>query len=78
MDFNWMYHSYNNCFFGGICNQYSKNKKLVNDELEKEFLQQNNIIVTKEYCEYSVAAEPPVRCGESHQSGLTEPPCFCS
>ena len=50
MDFNWMYHSYNNCFFGGICNQYSKNKKLVNDELEKEFLQQNNIIVTKEYC----------------------------
>ena len=27
-----------------------KNKKLVNDELEKEFLQQNNIIVTKEYC----------------------------
>ena len=24
--------------------------------------------------EYSPAAEPPVRCGESHHSGLTEPP----
>ena len=27
-----------------------KNMKNSNDELEKEFLQQNNIIVTKEYC----------------------------
>ena len=25
------------------------------------------------YCEYYGAAEPPVRCGESHLSGLTEP-----
>ena len=24
--------------------------------------------------EYSGAAEPPVRCGESHHSGLAEPP----
>ena len=30
------------------------------------------------YClgEYYGAAEPPVRCGESHLSGLTEPPHF--
>ena len=27
-------------------------------------------------CEYYVAAEPPVRCGESHHSGQTEPPCY--
>ena len=27
-------------------------------------------------CEYYVAAEPPVRCGESHLSGQTEPPCY--
>ena len=27
-------------------------------------------------CEYYGAAEPPVRCGESHLSGLTEPPHF--
>ena len=27
--------------------------------------------------EYSCAAEPPVRCGESHHSGLTEPPKIC-
>ena len=26
--------------------------------------------------EYYGAAEPPVRCGESHLSGLTEPPYF--
>ena len=26
--------------------------------------------------EYYVAAEPPVRCGESHHSGQTEPP-YC-
>ena len=28
------------------------------------------------YNEYYGAAEPPVRCGESHLSGLTEPPHF--
>ena len=28
------------------------------------------------FCEYYGAAEPPVRCGESHLSGLTEPPHF--
>ena len=27
-------------------------------------------------CEYYDAAEPPVRCDESHLSGLTEPPHF--
>ena len=30
----------------------------------------------KERAEYYGAAEPPVRCGESHLSGLTEPPHF--
>ena len=30
----------------------------------------------EEYAEYYVAAEPPVRCGESHLSGQTEPPCY--
>ena len=25
-------------------------------------------------CDYSGAAEPPVRCGGSHLSGLSEPP----
>ena len=28
---------------------------------------------TVSLCEYYGAAEPPVRCGESHLSGLTEP-----
>jgi hypothetical protein len=30
----------------------------------------------KKPSEYYGAAEPPVRCGESHLSGLTEPPHF--
>ena len=29
--------------------------------------------ITEELLEYYGAAEPPVRCGESHLSGLTEP-----
>ena len=31
---------------------------------------------TQNFIEYYVAAEPPVRCGESHPSGQTEPPCY--
>jgi hypothetical protein len=33
-------------------------------------------IMSPAYPEYYGAAEPPVRCGESHLSGLTEPPHF--
>lgn len=35
-----------------------------------------NEITVLEHVEYYVAAEPPVRCGESHHSGQTEPPCY--
>ncbi len=45
----------------------SLQKTLEADRLEKENLHQH---------EYYGAAEPPVRCGESHLSGLTEPPHF--
>ena len=31
---------------------------------------------TLDFTEYYGTAEPPVRCGESHLSGLTEPPHF--
>ena len=35
----------------------------------------NGKFILKNYSyDYSRAAEPPVRCGESHLSGLTEPP----
>lgn len=34
------------------------------------------IYLRDEQDEYYGAAEPPVRCGESHLSGLTEPPHF--
>ena len=37
--------------------------------------QLNSLEAQKEF-EYYGAAEPPVRCGESHLSGLTEPPQF--
>ena len=35
-----------------------------------------HIIINLPSHEYYGAAEPPVRCGESHLSGLTEPPHF--
>ena len=35
-----------------------------------------NISIYEITDEYYGAAEPPVRCGESHLSGLTEPPHF--
>lgn len=40
--------------------------------------QQASGLTQKQWCdiEYSRAAEPPVRCGGSHQSGQTEPPWF--
>ena len=33
-------------------------------------------LLKEEKSEYYGAAEPPVRCGKSHLSGLTEPPCL--
>ena len=33
----------------------------------------NDIFENNKQNEYYGAAEPPVRCGESHLSGLTEP-----
>ena len=41
-------------------------------EMSKTVLNEENIDPN----EYYGAAEPPVRCGESHLSGLTEPPHF--
>jgi len=33
-------------------------------------------LAVRQVSEYYVAAEPPVRCGESHCSGRAEPPMF--
>ena len=38
--------------------------------------QSAEVVFVYEHGEYYVAAEPPVRCGESHHSGQTEPPCY--
>ena len=50
-------------------------KKYYTDEVAEQL---ENIINMPELLihEYYGAAEPPVRCGESHLSGLTEPPHF--
>ena len=43
------------------------------------FYNSKNFCIHRYHCkktEYYGAAEPPVRCGESHLSGLTEPPQF--
>ena len=40
----------------------------------RQIISENNISSVAD--EYYGAAEPPVRCGESHLSGLTEPPHF--
>ncbi len=48
-------------------------------ELLNQLFERKNIskaALAKQSGEYYGAAEPPVRCGESHLSGLTEPPHF--
>ena len=44
--------------------------------LRKQFLKEYRPARYQYLFEYYGAAEPPVRCGESHLSGLTEPPHF--
>lgn len=49
---------------------YELFEDFMNDPINEDFSMDNGLI------EYYGAAEPPVRCGESHLSGLTEPPHF--
>ena len=42
---------------------------IIRKDIEKEFKE----VIGDRIAEYYGAAEPPVRCGESHLSGLTEP-----
>ena len=46
------------------------------DTLDREIHYDASGNIHISYDEYYGAAEPPVRCGESHLSGLTEPPHF--
>ena len=44
------------------------------ESVVKYTLPENETQIFASKYEYYGAAEPPVRCGESHLSGLTEPP----
>ena len=57
-----------------ICMECVANGKAA-EKYDGEFIQDAEKI-SDEKNEYYVAAEPPVRCGESHHSGQTEPPCY--
>ena len=58
--------------FINISQANKKNNVVVYEIMRKERIVAT--ISTTGRAEYSCAAEPPVRCGESHHSGLGEPP----
>ena len=53
-----------------------KKSALKKAEKEVESMEVKKAKADAKATEYYGAAEPPVRCGESHLSGLTEPPQF--
>ena len=59
-------------------NQRMPDAAEMNDMCKSLFATVQTLASKTEYedFEYYGAAEPPVRCGESHLSGLTEPPHF--
>ena len=67
-----------------ICNTVSKAQKLYKKLegenvwlLHSKYIRRDRAFLERKIMgEYYGAAEPPVRCGESHLSGLTEPPHF--
>ena len=56
----------------GALYRHYKSKRDIFDCILNRMEQQDD----EQASEYYGAAEPPVRCGESHLSGLTEPPHF--
>ena len=58
------------------------NTALLSDYFVKSTKKNSDGMISNVICnsakqgEYYGAAEPPVRCGESHLSGLTEPPVY--
>ena len=59
--------------FEGIFKELRASKTLVVTSYEKNASSERRYSVYVGHYEYYGAAEPPVRCGESHLSGLTEP-----
>lgn len=56
--------------------QELKEKRIRYGVSQSRILKSEVYIENSVHNEYYGAAEPPVRCGESHLSGLTEPPHF--
>ena len=67
MDINSLAHTKWNCKYH-IVFAPKYRRKIIYGQLKRDIA---NILSM--LCEYYGAAEPPVRCGESHLSGLTEP-----
>ena len=62
-----------------LCSVWIVNKFVNNSFEKKESKRESESPASADafvISEYYGAAEPPVRCGESHLSGLTEPPHF--
>lgn len=57
-------------------NSILNNAKYSADNTDEWYTTYETIAEELSHYEYYGAAEPPVRCGESHLSGLTEPPHF--
>ena len=51
-------------------------RKLLDERLSFTFYDQDDEVKLRLRTEYYGAAEPPVRCGVSRLSGLTEPPVY--
>ena len=71
------------CILAVVIVSYMTIRMIQNDSIQESmqiYLEQITREIDSDYYdmigEYYGAAEPPVRCGESHLSGLTEPPHF--
>ena len=57
---------------------YKQYYGMSHNPFEKDLDTKHAYVTQDMKAEYSRAAEPPVRCGESHLSGLAEPPVIYS
>ena len=68
------------CIGGNYSDNFSGLKLFIKKKIKTLYIPcllfNTSLLILHNLLEYYGAAEPPVRCGESHLSGLTEPPHF--